>query len=309
MAAELLAQQARRVAAGGIAFARRQRRRAPLRDRVPVRGDRGPARRGARDQGRHGAAGGMDRLLCGDVGFGKTEVAMRAAFKAVAGGFQVAVLAPTTLLAEQHLESFSERFAGSGSGSPASTASAPRRAQQGARARRPGASSTSGRHPRAAHRQIGVQEPRPAGDRRGAPLRGEAEGAAEGGEAAAPRLRTASTCSRCRRRRSRAPCTSRSSACATSACSPRRRRRAWRSRPGSARGRTAWSRARSTRELERGGQVFFVHSRVQDIETIAAKLAHLVPAMKLDVESTASCTRTASPTRWRPTSTGAPSAW
>jgi transcription-repair coupling factor (superfamily II helicase) len=54
----------------------------------------------------------MDRLLCGDVGFGKTEVAMRAAFKAAEAGFQVAVLAPTTLLAEQHYESFKERFAG-----------------------------------------------------------------------------------------------------------------------------------------------------------------------------------------------------
>jgi transcription-repair coupling factor (superfamily II helicase) len=53
----------------------------------------------------------MDRLLCGDVGYGKTEVAMRAAFKAVDGGYQVAVLAPTTILADQHLETFRRRFA------------------------------------------------------------------------------------------------------------------------------------------------------------------------------------------------------
>src|SRR5258707_476563 len=53
----------------------------------------------------------MDRLLCGDVGYGKTEVAMRAAFKAVADGKQVAVLAPTTVLAFQHFESFKRRFA------------------------------------------------------------------------------------------------------------------------------------------------------------------------------------------------------
>ncbi len=52
----------------------------------------------------------MDRLLCGDVGFGKTEVAMRAAFKAVMGGKQVAFLCPTTILAEQHYENFIERF-------------------------------------------------------------------------------------------------------------------------------------------------------------------------------------------------------
>ncbi len=53
----------------------------------------------------------MDRLLCGDVGFGKTEVAMRAAFKALGDGKQVAVLAPTTVLAFQHLETFKRRFA------------------------------------------------------------------------------------------------------------------------------------------------------------------------------------------------------
>ena len=52
-----------------------------------------------------------DRLICGDVGFGKTEVAMRAAFLAVASGRQVAVLAPTTLLAQQHFETFGDRFA------------------------------------------------------------------------------------------------------------------------------------------------------------------------------------------------------
>jgi transcription-repair coupling factor (superfamily II helicase) len=54
----------------------------------------------------------MDRLLVGDVGFGKTEVAMRAAFRAVDSGYQVAVLAPTTILADQHLERFQERFEG-----------------------------------------------------------------------------------------------------------------------------------------------------------------------------------------------------
>jgi transcription-repair coupling factor (superfamily II helicase) len=52
----------------------------------------------------------MDRLVCGDVGFGKTEVALRAAFIAVMGGKQVALLSPTTLLAEQHTQTFSDRF-------------------------------------------------------------------------------------------------------------------------------------------------------------------------------------------------------
>ena len=57
------------------------------------------------------AAKPMDRLLCGDVGYGKTELAMRAAFRAVSAGFQVAVIAPTTVLAQQHYASFCERFA------------------------------------------------------------------------------------------------------------------------------------------------------------------------------------------------------
>ncbi|MCY3637410.1 MAG: transcription-repair coupling factor [bacterium] len=54
----------------------------------------------------------MDRLICGDVGFGKTEVAIRAVFKAVQDGAQAAVLVPTTLLAQQHYQTFSDRFAG-----------------------------------------------------------------------------------------------------------------------------------------------------------------------------------------------------
>ena len=54
----------------------------------------------------------MDRLICGDVGFGKTEVALRAAFVAAMSGAQVAVVVPTTLLARQHFRTFSERFAG-----------------------------------------------------------------------------------------------------------------------------------------------------------------------------------------------------
>ena len=53
----------------------------------------------------------MDRLICGDVGYGKTELAMRAAFKAVDNGKQVAVLVPTTVLAEQHFRTFSQRLA------------------------------------------------------------------------------------------------------------------------------------------------------------------------------------------------------
>ena len=53
----------------------------------------------------------MDRLICGDVGYGKTEVAIRAAFKSVMGGKQVAILVPTTILAQQHFNTFRERTA------------------------------------------------------------------------------------------------------------------------------------------------------------------------------------------------------
>src|SRR3546814_944502 len=53
----------------------------------------------------------MDRVICGDVGFGKTEVAMRAAFVAARAGRQVCMLAPTTLLVEQHAKNFADRFA------------------------------------------------------------------------------------------------------------------------------------------------------------------------------------------------------
>ena len=53
----------------------------------------------------------MDRLICGDVGYGKTEVALRAAFKAIMDSKQVVVLVPTTVLAEQHFQTFSQRFA------------------------------------------------------------------------------------------------------------------------------------------------------------------------------------------------------
>ncbi len=54
----------------------------------------------------------MDRLVCGDVGYGKTEIAVRAAFKAVQDGKQVAVLVPTTILVQQHASTFADRYAG-----------------------------------------------------------------------------------------------------------------------------------------------------------------------------------------------------
>jgi len=114
LSGELLESHARRVAAGGIAYPadgpeiRRFEAAFPYEETE----DQLAAVREIKVDMESAIA--MDRLLCGDVGFGKTEVAMRAAFKAVAGDRQVAVLAPTTLLAEQHVETFTERFAGFG---------------------------------------------------------------------------------------------------------------------------------------------------------------------------------------------------
>ena len=119
----------------------------------------------------------MDRLLCGDVGYGKTEVAMRAAFKAVMDGKQVAFLAPTTVLAFQHQKTLRERFAGfpvridmvsrfRTQGRAEGDARRPRR-RQGRHHRR---------HPSAAVEGRRVPRPRPAGRRRGAALRRRAQG-------------------------------------------------------------------------------------------------------------------------------------
>jgi len=112
MAAELLRTAARRVAAGGIAFIADTAVLRRFEDSFPyeeTEDQLAAVREIKLDMERNVA---MDRLLCGDVGFGKTEVAMRAAFKAVASGYQVAVLVPTTLLAEQHIETFGARFKG-----------------------------------------------------------------------------------------------------------------------------------------------------------------------------------------------------
>ena len=120
----------------------------------------------------------MDRLLCGDVGYGKTEVAMRAAFKAVMDGKQVAVLAPTTVLAFQHLKTLTDRFAAF----PVRIDMVSRfrtKAEQKVDARRPrsGQGRDHRRHAPAAVEGRDVPRPRPARRRRGAALRRRAQGA------------------------------------------------------------------------------------------------------------------------------------
>ena len=123
----------------------------------------------------------MDRLVCGDVGFGKTEVALRAAFCAVAGGKQVAVLCPTTLLCEQHYQTFVDRFADwpvkIAEISRFKTAKESAQALAGAGRRQ---DRRDHRHPQADRQGRQVQPPRAGGHRRGAPFWCAPEGNAEG---------------------------------------------------------------------------------------------------------------------------------
>ncbi|EHY78370.1 transcription-repair coupling factor [Stutzerimonas stutzeri ATCC 14405 = CCUG 16156] len=111
VAAELLDIYARRAAREGYAFKDPQLDYETFASGFPF--EETPDQQAAIDAVREDllSAKPMDRLVCGDVGFGKTEVAMRAAFIAVHGGRQVGVLVPTTLLAQQHYNSFRDRFA------------------------------------------------------------------------------------------------------------------------------------------------------------------------------------------------------
>lgn len=111
-AAEMLKVQALRCSSSGFVYPADDLRQRLFEESFPYDDtpDQGKAAREIKED--MGSARPMDRLLCGDVGYGKTEVAIRAAFKAVMAGRQVAVLVPTTVLAQQHYYSFCERFAG-----------------------------------------------------------------------------------------------------------------------------------------------------------------------------------------------------
>ena len=122
----------------------------------------------------------MDRLICGDVGFGKTEVAMRAAFVAAMSGAQVAVIAPTTLLARQHFKSFAERFRGFPVNiRPLSRFVSAKDADKTREGLTDGTVDIVRRHPCAAGQGREVPQPRPSDHRRGAALRRRPQGAAE----------------------------------------------------------------------------------------------------------------------------------
>jgi len=112
LAAELLQIQARREAQPGHAFAEDNTWQKEFEAAFPFTETPDQLKAIADSKADMEKTRPMDRLVCGDVGFGKTEVAIRAAFKAVMGGKQVAVLVPTTVLAQQHLNTFRERMAG-----------------------------------------------------------------------------------------------------------------------------------------------------------------------------------------------------
>jgi transcription-repair coupling factor (superfamily II helicase) len=111
IAAELIRLYAARTSAPGFAFGPDTPWQRELEDAFPY--VETPDQLGAIDEVKHDMelTIPMDRLICGDVGYGKTEIAVRAAFKAVQDGKQVAVLVPTTLLVNQHLSTFTERYA------------------------------------------------------------------------------------------------------------------------------------------------------------------------------------------------------
>jgi transcription-repair coupling factor (superfamily II helicase) len=110
IALELLELQARRASVEGIAFAKDTEWQAKLESEFPYTETPDQVRSAVEVKKDMESAKPMDRLLCGDVGYGKTEVALRAAFKAVMSGRQVAILVPTTILAEQHYNTFRTRM-------------------------------------------------------------------------------------------------------------------------------------------------------------------------------------------------------
>jgi transcription-repair coupling factor (superfamily II helicase) len=111
LAAEMLEVQAKRQAMGGIAYGEDSGWQMEFEESFPYQETPDQATAVGEIKADMQASIAMDRLLCGDVGYGKTELAMRAAFKAVESGKQVAVLVPTTVLSVQHGRTFAERFA------------------------------------------------------------------------------------------------------------------------------------------------------------------------------------------------------
>ena len=219
----------------------------------------------------------MDRLVCGDVGYGKTEVAMRAAFLAVEGGKQVAVLAPTTILAQQHLQTFRHRFrnhpVSDRDGQPLFNRQGDRRGLAG---RCQGHGRYRHRHAPIIAERRRVQGSRFGRRRRRAPLRRGAQGAAKKNAPAGRCLSLTAT---------PIPRTLHMSLVGIRDLSiietPPVDRLAIQTYVTRYDERVI--RDAILREVERGGQVFFLHNRVETIDRLALKLAELIPEARMAV--------------------------
>ena len=278
LAEELLALYAKREAAQGFAYAPDSPWQSEMEASFPYEETPDQLRAAEEVKADMQTRRPMDRLVVGDVGYGKTEVALRAAFKATQDGKQVAVLVPTTVLAGQHFQTFSQRFAafpltvrllsrfvsakdqeatvkGLAAGMVDIVIGTHRLLQQGRR----------------------VPGPRPRRRRRGAAVRRRGEGAAQ----AAPE----------RRRRAHAlgdadpahaqPRLGRASGTCRVIETPPEDRLPIQTRVAEA--SAGLVRDAILRELDRGGQVFYVHNRVETIEAQAEQLRRLLPGARIVV--------------------------
>jgi transcription-repair coupling factor (superfamily II helicase) len=224
-----------------------------------------------------GSSQPMDRVVCGDVGFGKTEVAVRAAFVAASAGKQVALLVPTTLLAEQHYRNFRDRFA-----------DWPLRVEVLSRFKT--AKEIKAELLKLAEGKIDVivgthrllQEDVKFKDL-GLVIVDEEQRFGVRQKERSRRCAPKCICSRSPPRRFRARSTWRWPGCANCRSSPRRPRIASRCRPSSVpMGCRPAARSLPARTA-RGGQVYFLHNEVESIERMARELAELVPEARIRV--------------------------
>ena len=234
----------------------------------------------------------MDRLLCGDVGYGKTELAMRAAFKAVDAGYQVAVLVPTTVLAEQHRRTFSRAMADILSASRP-LAVLPRRRSNAEIIQRLADGKVDiviGTHRLVQHGRA-VQEPGPGDHRRGAAFRRRSK----------ERLKDL----RHERRRADDDRHADSAHAAPVAVGAARHQQSGNAAAGpTGRSKPAFRfdeeliRHAILRELNRDGQIYFVHNRVYNIATPSPATARIVPEARIAGRLMARCPNTSWKKRW-----------
>ena len=220
----------------------------------------------------------MDRLVVGDVGYGKTEVALRAAFKATQDGVQVAVLVPTTVLAAQHHATFSQRFAAF----PLEVRLLSRfvsRGGAGGDPRRPRRRHGRHRHRDAPAAEQGHPVPRSRAGRgrRGAALRGGRQGAAQAAQARGGRADPVGDADPADAQ----PGARRASATCRVIETPPEDRLPIQTRVAEA--SAGLVRDAILRELDRGGQVFYVHNRVETIEAQAEQLRRMLPGVRFVV--------------------------